>query len=219
MKILIGLVLCCSVLFAETKCPELFVNGKAPISKNPVKEVCFDNYVVGYSEKFKNPLYSAEFLNVWNVLEARQIPRKNRFHVEKLPIKQSKLSAYKNSGFDRGHMTPDADMPTRNASYQSFSMLNITPQDPDNNRNAWGDMEEMVRTIAMKNNVYIISGPIFENMDRKLKDGTVIPTAYYKLIYVNNMKPKCMYIKNLPKQTHILKDIDECESLTGLHFQ
>ena len=33
------------------------------------------------------------------------------------------------------------------------------------------------------------------------------------------MKELISCIKNLPKQTHILKDIDECESLTGLHFQ
>lgn len=220
MKIVCFMVLLSGILFAETKCPEMFINGKSPVSDKPVVEVCFDNYTVGYSEKLKNPLYSAEHLNQWTVIEARQIPRKNRFHQEKLPIKQSKLSAYPKSGYDRGHMTPDADMPTKNASYQSFSILNMTPQIPDNNRNAWEDMEELVRDIAMKGEVYVISGPIFENLDTKLKDGTFVPTAYYKIIYIKDApQPKCMYIKNQPKQVYETKEISECETLTGLKFQ
>jgi endonuclease G len=142
-----------------------------------------------------------------------------------LPTQRSTLDDYTKKDFqgidyDRGHMTPDADMPTKNASYQSFSILNMTPQIPDNNRNAWEDMEELVRDIAMKGEVYVISGPIFENLDTKLKDGTFVPTAYYKIIYIKDApQPKCMYIKNQPKQVYETKEISECETLTGLKFQ
>lgn len=221
MKILYLLLLSMVGLGANSQCPNFFIDGKAPSSKTiEIKEICFDYYTVGYSEKYQNPVYTASYLNKSIVQKAREIPRKNAFHQEPIDIKQAKLYAYKHSGYDRGHMVPDADMPTYNASYQSFSILNMVPQNPHNNRQAWTAMEAMARNYAFEgHDVYVISGPIFKDNTKKLKDGTVVPTAFFKIIYIKNKPiPKCLYIKNAANQKYILKSITECEQLTDLVF-
>lgn len=67
---------------------------------------------------------------------------------------------YTNSGFDRGHMCPNAD---RNSTYElskeTFYTTNIVPQAPRNNQNVWKDLEEECRDIAQSGNeLYIIAG-------------------------------------------------------------
>ena len=81
-------------------------------------------------------------------------------------------------------------------------------------------MEAMARNYAFEGyEVYVISGPIFKESTKKLKDGTVVPTAFFKIIYIKNKPiPKCLYIKNAANQKYILKSITECEQLTDLVF-
>jgi DNA/RNA endonuclease G (NUC1) len=66
------------------------------------------------------------------------------------------------SGFDRGHMTPNADrdketsMPINQA---TFLMSNMVPQAPDNNQGPWASMENDLRNNYMPGNeLYIIAG-------------------------------------------------------------
>ncbi|HYI11426.1 MAG TPA: DNA/RNA non-specific endonuclease [Thermoanaerobaculia bacterium] len=68
---------------------------------------------------------------------------------------------YFGSGFDRGHMVPNADrdpetsMPINQA---TFLMTNMIPQAPDNNQGPWANMENYLRTLLPANEVYIIAG-------------------------------------------------------------
>jgi endonuclease G len=68
---------------------------------------------------------------------------------------------YQNSGFDRGHMTPNADrdpgtsIPINQA---TFLMSNMLPQAPDNNQGPWANLENFLRTLLPANEVYIIAG-------------------------------------------------------------
>lgn len=91
------------------------------------------------------------------------IERNKSFKSEStLPAKWSviKSADYLNSGFDRGHNCPSAD---RTNSYESnlstFSMANIIPQAPNNNRKTWANFEDYTRTlIKAKNEAFIIMG-------------------------------------------------------------
>lgn len=67
------------------------------------------------------------------------------------------------SGFDRGHMTPNADRDNQfrlPINQETFLMSNMVPQAPDNNQGPWAAMENALRSIAdAGNELYIISGP------------------------------------------------------------
>jgi DNA/RNA endonuclease G (NUC1) len=70
---------------------------------------------------------------------------------------------YSGSGFDRGHMTPNADRDNQNRipiNQETYLMTNMIPQSPDNNQGPWANFEAELRTITdAGNEVYIVSGP------------------------------------------------------------
>ena len=69
---------------------------------------------------------------------------------------------YSGSGFDRGHMTPNADrdnpasIPLNQA---TFLMSNMVPQAPNSNQGPWADLENFLRALLPANEVYVVSGP------------------------------------------------------------
>ncbi|HEV2834171.1 MAG TPA: DNA/RNA non-specific endonuclease, partial [Pyrinomonadaceae bacterium] len=66
------------------------------------------------------------------------------------------------SGFDRGHMTPNADRDNPASiplNQETFLMSNMVPQAPNNNQGPWADLEAYLRTLLAANEVYVISGP------------------------------------------------------------
>ena len=66
------------------------------------------------------------------------------------------------TGFDRGHMTPNADRDPHDAfsiNQATFLMTNMVPQAPNNNQGAWADLENYLRTLLPANELYIVSGP------------------------------------------------------------
>jgi DNA/RNA endonuclease G, NUC1 len=73
---------------------------------------------------------------------------------------------YSGSGFDRGHMTPNADRDNENRipiNQETYLMSNMVPQAPDNNQGPWASFENYLRSIVSSpnnNEVYIVSGPL-----------------------------------------------------------
>ncbi|HEX8617257.1 MAG TPA: DNA/RNA non-specific endonuclease, partial [Thermoanaerobaculia bacterium] len=68
---------------------------------------------------------------------------------------------YAASGFDRGHMVPNADRDPASSSpinQATFLMTNMIPQAPDNNQGPWANMENYLRTLLPANEVYIVAG-------------------------------------------------------------
>ena len=70
---------------------------------------------------------------------------------------------YSGSGFDRGHMTPNADRDNQNRipiNQETYLMTNMVPQSPDNNQGPWAALEGYLRTQTDGGNeIYIVSGP------------------------------------------------------------
>jgi endonuclease G len=70
---------------------------------------------------------------------------------------------FSGSGFDRGHMTPNADREDAIPQNQAtFLMSNMVAQAPDNNQGPWADFENYLRTVVRSptpNEIYIVSGP------------------------------------------------------------
>lgn len=173
-------------------CADHFVNGQVPIITSPAlakrtTALCFEGYAVAFSGVSRTPVWSAEHLTARRVDEAGQLKRKNSFHAEEqLPADdRSELADYARSGFDRGHMAPNGDMPTENAQHESFSLANMIPQNPKNNQILWEGIEEATRELAREDReIYVVTGPIFEGSNLKRINGRVlVPTSVYKAIY------------------------------------
>ncbi|MBB3211635.1 endonuclease G [Herbaspirillum sp. Sphag1AN] len=175
-----------------TQCPQFFANGAPPVVREiqqwQPRALCFDAFAVMHAGKTKTPLYVAERLNRAQLNDALDEKRTNRFYPEaRLPFaERSQLDDYRASGYDRGHMAPAADMPTAQAMAQSFSLANMVPQAPVNNRKSWAGIERATRNYAMRaaGDVYVISGPVFAPTPATIGDGKVAVPAYlFKLVF------------------------------------
>lgn len=177
------------------------------------KEICYSEYAIMYSLEKRTPLYTAEFLGSTPIMI-----RDNSFHEEpSLPIKnRATLNDYKGQKYDRGHLTPSADMTTSKAQYESFSLANMTPQVPHNNRVLWASVEKKVREIADKGGVYIITGCIYSNTKM---DSLFIPSKFYKIVFNPKLEIGIVYMADNSLVDN-LKEITiyELEQMTGISY-
>ncbi|MEN3294983.1 MAG: endonuclease mitochondrial [Burkholderiales bacterium] len=187
----------------QTDCPKHFAGGAAPefisekLAHNTV-ELCFEAYAVMHSGVSRTPLWSAEHLNRARISDAKAMKRRNAFHPEEQlpPNERAELRDYARSGFDRGHMSPSGDMPDESAQYESFSLANIIPQDPNNNQRLWADIEEQTRYLAAhRGELYVITGPMFEGESlRRINGRVLVPTHVFKAVYDPIRKQAGAYI-------------------------
>jgi endonuclease G len=134
------------------------------------------------------------------------------------------LIDYKGSGYDRGHLAPAGDMKKNKISMsQSFLMSNMSPQKPSFNRGIWKKLESLVRSWAVKDELYITCGGVLENNLNTIGLNKVsIPNKFYKIVYnSNDQKIIAFLIPNkktkLPIISYIVS-VNEIEELTGIDF-
>jgi endonuclease G, mitochondrial len=192
-KILAGVLLALAAASSAWAggCPAYYVDGRLPEIRNPrlasaTRELCFGEFGVMHSGVTRTPLWSAEFLQAGQVAAAQTLTRENSFHAEpRLPSGQrAELSDYVRSGFDRGHMAPNGDMPDRASQHDSFTLANMVPQDGDNNRHVWAGIEGAVRKMASKEGgLYVITGPAFLGAQLRKVGNVIVPSHLYKVVY------------------------------------
>jgi len=114
------------------ECPAFYVDGRLPEIRNTkmaaaTTELCYGVFGVMHSGITRTPLWSAEHLTAHNVDAAKTLSRENSFHPEaRLPANyRAELSDYARSGYDRGHMAPNGDMPDRETQHESFTLANM----------------------------------------------------------------------------------------------
>ncbi|MBB3228266.1 endonuclease G [Luteibacter sp. Sphag1AF] len=192
---------CAVVLFAffgaahaaDTNCPQLFVGGQAPdLIDTSLNEratpLCFQAFAIVASGVTKGPLYSAEHLTASQIAQAGTISRKDAFHAETgIPVAdRSQLADYKNSGYDRGHMTPAGDEPDATSQKESFSLANMIPQSHVLNTGKWERIETTVRNMATSDgDIYVVTGPAFDGPtpDTIGADDVIVPNYTWKAVY------------------------------------
>jgi DNA/RNA endonuclease G (NUC1)/methionine-rich copper-binding protein CopC len=70
---------------------------------------------------------------------------------------------FSGSGFDRGHMVPNADRDKETSipiNQATFLMTNMIAQAPDNNQGPWAEFENYLRTLTPADEVYIVAGGV-----------------------------------------------------------
>jgi endonuclease G len=134
---------------------------------------------------------------------------------------------YKQSGYDRGHLAPAADMAwSETAMQESFYYSNMSPQVPSFNRGIWKKLEEQVRDWAVQfDEVYVATGPILISGLPYIGGNKVsVPNLYYKALLVYGNKGKQAIAFVLPNQASqqplvsFAITIDSLENLTGINF-
>lgn len=176
-----------------TQCSQSFYGGVYPeftntkLDKN-TQALCMDGFAVMYSGVSRTPLWSAEHLDRRRLQQAKTIDREDSFHEEsRLPKSmRASLSDYSGSGYDRGHLAPNANMATRSQQYDSFSLANIAPQSPRNNRYIWRNIESATRYLTQQyGEVYTITGVAFTGKKTKqLAERVLVPSHFFKAVYI-----------------------------------
>ncbi|PXW98097.1 endonuclease G [Sphaerotilus hippei] len=176
---------------AQSRCPQFYPRVLPKFSSSlhqQLREVCFDAFVSLHSGRTKTPVLTVERLTREQVTQAQDEERTNRFYPEaRLPrADRAQLDDYRDSGYDRGHMAPAADMPTAQAMAQSFSMANMVPQARHNNRHTWASVEKATRRFVMRASgpVYVFTGPVFTKPVQTIGASQVwVPAHLFKLVY------------------------------------
>lgn len=208
-------------------CRDYFPRGTPPVTAAPkTRSLCFDSFAVLHSGQSKTPVYAVERLNRTRLADARGEERTDKFYAEaRLPsAERATLDDYVGSGYDRGHMAPAADMPTPSAMAQSFSLSNMVPQAPKNNRGLWAkDVEKATRKYVERaqGDVFVFTGPIFSGQVKAIGRGQVwVPSHLYKLVYDEKANRAWAYLVENSNEARMGRPLSyqELVNLTGIEF-
>jgi endonuclease G len=220
-------VLASACAWSGTACPQHFATGSPPAIVNPkllprTQEVCFEAFVVLHSGVSRTPLYAAEHLVRANLVLAKKLSREDSFHAETAlpPQDRAELKDYVRSGYDRGHMAPNADFANRTAQAESFSLANMVPQVHANNAGVWADLEAAARTLAMnEGEVYVVSGPAFVGSDiQKIGGRVLVPTHLWKVVYSPRKQRAGAYlITNDETRDYTAMSVSQLQKFAGIN--
>lgn len=178
-------------------CKRLFLGGTPPVFADQrmaekSTPVCNRAFASLYSDVVRNPLWAAEYLTKEAVAAGQAVTRIDNFaEDDRLPKGRPNLADYRGSGWDRGHLAPDANMPSRAAANEAFALgVNIAPQFPKTNRGRWADLEGAVRRQTRGGPVYLVTGTLYEGRVTATKpDGRVkVPTHFWKAMVAKDQQ-------------------------------
>lgn len=220
MKV-ISFIFGCVLSFAvfAGNCDHHYYNRISPITtEEATTELCYEKYVVMYSNDKRLAIWSAEKLTKSDIDAGTGIKRSDNFHAEKrLPIEyRASLSEYINSGFDRGHLTADRDFPW---SQELDSLANIVPQDKILNRGKWASLEKNIRIMAEKSDIFVITGVFFIEPMKTIGNNLLVPSHMYKIVIDSKTSDVKVFVaENNNSATIEQWKISDIERITRIKF-
>lgn len=151
----------------------------------------------------------------------------NFYEEESVARPRATLEDYRGSGWSRGHMCPAGDNKwSETAMYESFSLVNVCPQNANLNSGLWNSIEIDCRRWARKyGDVYIVCGPVLLNKKHETigANKVVVPEAFFKVVLCLNGTPKalgiiCRNTDGNRKRDLYYNSIDQVERITGYDF-
>lgn len=188
------------------------------------------NVVCHYSgfTSYFNPETHIPNCVVYEIIESETTgdePRKKSFEADHTIDGCAESSDYRNSGYDRGHMAPAADMKwSKVAMEESFLMTNICPQVKSLNSGIWHRLEQRVREWAARDSsIIVVCGPIFtpgKPVEQIGEIGVAVPHRFFKALYAPGRNIGIAFIFDNDKVKGELRKyavtIDSVERETGL---
>lgn len=183
-------------------------------------------YTLSYVEEHEQAEWVAYQLTKEEV--ESEIKRKDEFRVDpSIKTGSATLADYAQSGYDRGHLAPAADMKmTKESMSESFYFSNMSPQVSSFNRGKWKALEEQFRTWAIeKDSIYIITGGVLMNIEKTIgKNKVSVPPYFYKIALYNGKEGITAIAYLFPNKKvddeleNYIVTIDSVEQLTSIDF-
>ncbi len=161
-----------------------------------------------------------------DLVNETNIEKRPSFKIDREVEKQYRASTkdYTKSGYDRGHLAPDASFDWSQESLDAtFKLSNIIPQARKVNRTTWRKAEHHARFIATVlgevNIINLITYP--KNPTRIGKNQIAVPEGFYKVLYNNDQNyTTCLYYKNdnniNTKEDKLRQHEVECSTITDV---
>ena len=173
-------------------------------------EICYDNEL----KAAKSVAYtlSGDLVNELNIVE-------RPFFYEEEQIEGDHRATYydyTNSGYDRGHLAPDAAFDWSEESLNAtYSLANIIPQVQEVNRDMWVDVEHYARIKAVDlGHVNIVNIVKYNETPNRIGvNGIAVSEGFYKVLYnEDDDYEECFYYANKPndnslsdkRETHLI---------------
>jgi endonuclease G len=195
-------------------------------SSQPEQIIFHTGHTVSFNKNWKIPNWVSYELTVDEAIGREK--RDDKFIPDPL-VKEGIVTTadYRNSGYDRGHLAPAADLKWSNAAMkESFYLSNICPQHPQLNRLKWKNLESKVRQWAIADSaVIVICGPVVNESPKRIGNNEVaVPHGFFKVILSPHKKqPKAIGFVfdnehcTQPLRSYIVS-IDSVETITRLDF-
>lgn len=200
----------------EDSCNNMLYKGKEPTVQNEfrnsnTKEKCNIDFVSGYTTQGHVGLWSAQHITKDDVKKYNQIKRESQFNNN-----DSVIKSYKNSGYDRGHLTPSSNSTSLEAQKQTFTWENIAPQNHKLNNGRWKRSEILVKNLTlMSNDIYVVTGVLFNEGNKPKTIGekeVIVPDLFWKAVLAPSSKRS--FVTVCPNS-----DYDPCKLLTVDQFK
>lgn len=203
-----------------------YISVPAPLSYCSEQIIQRKSYLVSYNKDTKIPNWVAWILTADHI--DGPYKRMNNFHEEEeVPEPRATLYDYRGSGWSRGHMCPAGDNKWNEiAMYESFSLVNVCPQDASLNSGLWNSIEMDCRKWARKyGDIYIACGPVLLNREHETigMNKVVVPEAFFKVILRLKPEPSAIgfIVRNnegKKKKDQFVNTVDDVERITGIDF-
>ena len=181
-------------------------------------------YDICYSCKNKTPIMSIYAIDA-RAITGKHLSRKglNFTPDYNLPNKcRSYRKDYSKTGFDRGHLCPNAVFNySKRLQKETFKLSNIAPQKPNLNRKLWSKIEKFARFQSRKyKKVNIITG-VCGSLGH-IRNNVNIPAYWYKIIFLPNGKIISFLAPNTgikrAKAKEFLTTLDIIEDKCGINI-
>lgn len=187
-------------------------------------------YLVAYDESRANPAWAA--YRIPGERKYGNLPRPRRFATDSRTYARVAHEDYTNSGYDRGHMTPNLAIASRfgeEAQRETFLMSNIVPQSPALNQGPWRLLEEQLSetTAPSSRDVWVVVGPIYNSSEpeRRVNGKAVVPSAFFMVVATQTTRGPMLDAYVMPQTASrnanfrtFRTTVQEVQTTTGLDF-
>ncbi len=196
---------CGSTQVAPPKCnnstPKIDIKSKFINSSNCDTIIDKEFFEICYSYNYKAAKSVAYTLDGDLVNETNIKERPFFYEEEELdPSQRAKYSDYTNSGYDRGHLAPDAAFDWSKESLEAtYSLANIIPQVPEVNQDMWVKVEKYARDKAVElGSVNILNIVKYSSKPKRIGEGKIaVSKGFYKVLYNEDKSyEECYYYAN-----------------------